>query len=70
MLVIAAGYTLSLVLAGVVLGMPGLLPVDPNQAADAMDVFLWTFIGGLIMGLTLGLAARRLPASAARLRHA
>ncbi len=65
-LVIATGYTLSLVLAGVVLGMFGLLQADPDQVVDAAAVFLWTFIGGLIMGLMLGLAARRLPASATR----
>lgn len=31
-----------------------------------MSVLLWTFVGGLIMGLMLGLVAQRLPASAAR----
>jgi hypothetical protein len=65
-LVVAVGYTLSLVLAGVVLGVLGLLQADPNQVTEATAVFLWTFVGGLIMALMLGLVARRLPASAIR----
>lgn len=63
-LVVGVGYTLALILSGVVLGMLGLLEADPN--ADATPVFLWMFFGSLIMGLMLGLAARQLPASAGR----
>lgn len=63
-LVVGVGYTLALILSGVVLGMLGLLEADPN--ADAASVFLWMFFGSLIMGLTLGVVARNLPASAGR----
>lgn len=63
-LVVGIGYTLALILSGVILGMVGLLEADPN--ADAAPVFLWMFLGSLVMGLTLGLVARRLPASAGR----
>lgn len=63
-LVVGVGYTLALILSGVVLGMVGLLEADPN--ADAAPVFRWMFLGSLLMGLTLGLVARRLPASAGR----
>ena len=66
MLVVAIGYTLALVLAGVIMGMLGLLQADANQQTDATAVFLWTLVGGLVMGLILGLTARRLPASATR----
>jgi hypothetical protein len=59
-LVVAAGYTLALVAAGMVLGMLGLLETDPEQVERATAVFLWTFVGALVMALVLGLAARRL----------
>lgn len=65
-LVIAIGYTLALVLAGMLLGMLGLLSVDANAEMDATAVFQQMFVGGLVMGLILGLAARQLPASPAR----
>jgi hypothetical protein len=65
-LVIAIGYTLALVMAGMILGMLGLLTVDANAEMDATAVFQQMFVGGLIMGLILGLVARQLPASPAR----
>lgn len=65
-LVIAAGYTLSLMVAGVVLGMLGLLEADTAQTADTASVLLWTFVGALIMGITLGVVARQVTAAAAR----
>lgn len=63
-LVVGIGYTLALILSGVVLGMMGLLAADTNT--EAAPVFMWMFLGSLVMGLMLGLVARRLPASAAR----
>ncbi len=63
-LVVGVGYTLALSVSGVVLGMLGLLAADPD--ADAVPVFMWMFVGSLVMGLILGLIARRLPASAGR----
>lgn len=63
-LVVGIGYTLALILSGVVLGMLGLLTADPD--ANATPVFMWMFLGSLVMGLMLGLVARRMPASAAR----
>ena len=63
-LAVGIGYTLALILSGVILGMLGLLKADAN--ADAAPVFLWMFLGSLVMGLMLGLAARHLPASAGR----
>ncbi|MBE2225557.1 MAG: hypothetical protein IAF02_28735, partial [Anaerolineae bacterium] len=65
-LVVAIGYTLGLVLAGMILGMVGLLQADPNQTIDTTAVFQQMFVGGLVMGLMLGLVARRLPASPIR----
>jgi hypothetical protein len=65
-LVVAIGYTLALVIAGMILGMLGLLPVATNTEMDAAAVFQQMFAGGLVMGLILGLAARQLPASPAR----
>lgn len=63
-LVVGIGYTLTLIVSGVVLGMLGLLTADPD--ANAAPVFWWMFFGSLVMGLMLGVVARRLPASAAR----
>ena len=65
-LVVAIGYTLSLVIAGMILGMLGLLPVAANAEMDATAVFQQMFVGGLVMSLILGLVARQLPASPAR----
>jgi hypothetical protein len=65
-LVVAIGYTLSLVIAGMILGMLSLLPVAANAQMDATAVFQQMFIGGLVIGLLLGLVARQLPASPAR----
>ena len=64
--VVALGYTVTLVLAGVILGVLGLLAAAPDAPIDTTTVFLWTFVGSLVMGLTLGLGARQLPASAPR----
>ena len=63
-MVIAIGYTLALMLSGMVLGMLGLLQGD--MSADAAPVFLWMFLGAVIMALTLGILAPKVPASAAR----
>lgn len=63
-LVIGIGYTLALIVAGMILGMLGLLQANVN--ADAAPVFLWMFVGALVMGLMLGIVARQTPASAAR----
>ncbi|HRQ38607.1 MAG TPA: hypothetical protein PLD25_11930 [Chloroflexota bacterium] len=63
-LVVGVGYTLALIVSGVVLGMLGLLAADPD--ANAAPTFLWIFLGSLVMGLTLGVVARNLPASAGR----
>ena len=63
-LVVAAGYMLAVVLSGVVLGMAGLLQAAEGQ--DSLAVLPWMFVGSLIMGLTLGLIARHVPASARR----
>jgi hypothetical protein len=63
-LVVGIGYTLALLVSGMVLGMLGLLQGEMN--ADAAPVFLWMFFGAVIMGLTLGVIAPRIPASAAR----
>ncbi len=63
-LVIGIGYTLSLIAAGMILGMLGLLQANMN--ADAAPIFLWMFVGALVMGLMLGIVARQTPASAAR----
>jgi len=52
------------VLAGVILGILGLLQADAAQGTEAAVIFTWTFGGGLIMGLILSSIARRLPASA------
>ncbi len=64
--VVALGYTVTLVLAGVILGVLGLLAAAPEATTNTTTIFLWTFVGSLIMGLTLGLVARQLPASAPR----
>lgn len=63
-LVVAIGYTVALVVSGMVLGMLGLL--QGNMNADAAPAFLWMFLGAVIMGLTLGIVVPRLPASAVR----
>jgi hypothetical protein len=65
-LLIAIGYTAALVLAGAILGMLGLLQADAIQDTEAAVVFMWTFVGGLVMGLILSLIGRRVPASASR----
>ncbi|MCA9872145.1 MAG: hypothetical protein KC441_00760 [Anaerolineales bacterium] len=63
-LVVGVGYAAALVISGVVLGMLGLLQGSMN--AEAAPAFLWMFIGGLIKALTLGIVARRLPATGKR----
>ena len=63
-LLVAAGYALALLLAGVILGMAGLLQAGTN--ALAAPALLWMFVGVLIMSLMLGLTARRLPATPVR----
>ena len=63
-LVVAVGYTLALMLSGMILGMLGLLQGD--LSADAAPAFLWMFAGAVIMGLALGIIAPQVPASAAR----
>ena len=63
-LVVAIGYMLSVVLSGVVLGMAGLLEASPGQETTA--VLPWMFVGSLIMGLTLGLIAKDVAATARR----
>lgn len=65
-LVIAVGYVLALLLGGVLLGMLGLL--DPSSAAnvDFVTTFGWMFVGALLMGVTAGVAARQVAASAPR----
>ena len=65
-LVVAIGYTVTLVLAGMILGMLGLLSADANTEMEEAAIFRQMFIGGLIMGLMLGLVARQLPASPSR----
>ena len=64
--VVAIGYTLALVVAGMILGMSGLLTANTNAEIEATAVFQQMFVGGLVMGLILGLVARQLPASPAR----
>jgi len=50
-LVVAIGYTLALIVSGMLLGILGLLQGDMN--ADAAPSFLWMFFGAVIMGLTM-----------------
>ena len=64
-LVVALGYTLTLVAAGVVLGAVGLLSADTAvTTTDVSSALLWTFVASLAIGATLGLAARHIAAAA------
>jgi hypothetical protein len=62
--IVALGYTLALIAAGVVMGMLGLLSGTADERAIA--ALQWTFLASIVAAVVMGLAAERVSASFGR----